>query len=126
MHVTLTHGVAIPLAWVLAAFLAGIGIFALVAPKLLADLYGTPTGAHGFPFVRAAGLRDIVLAFLLAGAAHHRITPSLIAISIAAIVLALGDATIVWSANRRFTQPLLAHLAGALAFAVLLESVIWP
>lgn len=126
MPVDLARGAALPIAWALAALLVGIGVFALAAPKRLADFYGAPTGARGFPFVRAAGWRDLVVGLILAAVAYRRDRVTLGIVAAAGILLALGDGTIAWMEQRRFSQPLIAHLAGALAFLVLLETVIWP
>jgi len=122
----IAHGIAPGLGWVLAACTAAIGLLAMIAPRKLAELYGLPIGARGFPFVRATGLRDIVVAGILAAAAMRRDRPELIVIAILGVVLALGDAVIVALEMRRFSQPMLAHLTGALAFVVLLESTLWP
>jgi len=122
----IAHGIAPGLGWVLAACTAAIGLLAMIAPRKLAEFYGLPVGARGFPFVRASGLRDIVVAGILAAAAMLRDRPELVVIASLGIVLALGDAAIVAFQTRRFGQPMLAHLTGALAFVVLLESALWP
>jgi hypothetical protein len=126
VHSAIAHGVGLPLSWVLAAATAAIGTLALVAPKQLAELYGAPVGARGFPFVRATGLRDIVFALILGIAAYRRDRIELLVVAAVGILLALGDFIIAWAHARRFSQPLLAHLAGALAFVVLVETLVWP
>jgi hypothetical protein len=125
VHYLIAHGIAIPLAWILVIALATIGTFALVEPKQTAEIYGAPTGARGFAFVRAAGWRDVVVALILGVCTLRQDRVGMGVVAAGAALLALGDVAIVWSEIRRFGQPLLAHLAGVLIFLVLLESLIW-
>ena len=72
--------------------LAAVGATALLAPRWLAAAYGLPSDAdssHGF--VRATGLRDVVIAIVLAATIYFGDRTLLIVVAAAGVALSLAD-----------------------------------
>ncbi len=105
----------------LAAFgLIGIGTLALVAPERLALSYGVATNdLAAFAFVRAAGVRDILIGVIIAGATYLHDILSLATLAILGFILSGADFIIAFAHARRFRSEQLAHAGGAIAFIVL-------
>jgi hypothetical protein len=96
----------------LAVGMFGLGAGACVAPRSFSSLYGAPQwGAGGLALVRAAGLRDLGLAGILAVLlAMDPVTAAIPAACAAAV--AAGDLINVLTLRRRQGIPLATHLTG--------------
>jgi hypothetical protein len=105
----------------LALFL--VGVAGWIAPRRAAAWYGVSAGDEPAPhaLARAAALRDVVMGVVLAAAVYFRDVPLTIVIAIAGIVLAIGDAAIVYHASgRRWHRAHGSHLVGIVAFVLVL------
>lgn len=97
----------------LALMSLGIGVGALIAPKLSSIMYGAPTNDYGF--VKAAGVRDFYIAIMIFvlwrdGAGY------LLYISVFALaIVSAGDAAITFLNGDRSRSPL--HLVAAVGVA---------
>ncbi len=116
---------------ILLAYLAGIGLVAvgigaLLRPAGLAHSYGLPVESpNGLSFVRAAGVRDIVLGLILIAAAYLQNVDQIIVVVAAGLVLSLADFTIAFAGNGgRIHRQHVTHAGGAIAFAVILVMLI--
>lgn len=109
-------------AWLVALGLVTTGAAGLLAPRAAARWYGVSAegdGAHGF--VRASALRDLAIGAVLAATAYFHDVALTIVIAIAGIVLAIGDFAIAYHASgRRVRREHATHLAGAVAFVLVL------
>ncbi len=111
---------AILLCRLAAIALIAIGVLALLAPERLARSYGVEIGDRaGAAFVRATGVRDALLGLILAGAAYLQDAIVLVTLCIAGFVLSLADFAIAFGYGRRFRSEHLAHIGGAVGFAVI-------
>ncbi|MDE2483489.1 MAG: DUF4267 domain-containing protein [bacterium] len=100
--------------------LGAIGVLALLAPERLARSYGVPvTERAALAFVRATGVRDILIGAIVAGATYLHDALTLAALAVIGFVLSVADFTIAFSFERRFRTEQLAHVGGAVGFAVL-------
>jgi hypothetical protein len=99
-----------------------VGALALIAPNLIADGYGLPAdGDAARGFVRATGIRDVVIGLILAAAIYLRDMPLLVVVAIAGVVLSLTDLVIAYHAGgRRLGRPHAVHFSGAVAFVLVL------
>ena len=80
------------LAWIVAIGLVCIGLYSLLAPRLLAGHYGVEVEHHtGEGYVRATGVRDIALGVILGAIAYTHSRTLLIIFAIVAIVVSLVD-----------------------------------
>lgn len=101
----------IPLA--LAFLSLGIGVGALILPKISSVMYGAPTNDRGF--VQAAGVRDLFIALVIFELwREHEMRLMFLSIFALAIVSA-GDALVTWMSGNRKRTPL--HAAAALGTA---------
>jgi len=109
------------LIWLAVAGLVAIGAGAILAPVALSRLYGAPvTAPSAIVYVRAAGVRDVLIAIVLAVAQMHGSAPVVTAALAAGALLALADFVLtLGAAGRRFRPEHLSHLAGFAGFAVL-------
>lgn len=107
---------------VIALALAIVGALALIAPNVIAEAYGLHAdGDAARGFVRATGIRDIVIGLILAAAIYFRDLPLLIVVAIGGIVLSLTDLVIAYHAGgRRLGRPHAVHFSGAVAFVLVL------
>jgi len=115
------HSLITTMCGLAAAALAGIGLFALFAPGRLARSYGVPVD-HGASraFVRTTGVRDAVIGALLAFGVLTRDARLLQVIAISGLAISLADLTIAWQFAHGFRRAHLAHLGGAVGFAVII------
>lgn len=109
------------LIWLAVAGLTGIGAGAIFAPVALSRLYGAPvTEPRAIVYVRAAGVRDVLIAVVLAAAQTYGSAPVVTTVLAAGAVLALADLVLTLGVDgRRFRAEHLSHLAGFAGFAVL-------
>ena len=101
----------------LAVIFAAIGAGAIVAPKLSAGQFGVPTGdPAGLAFVRAAGVRDVILGGIVFASLDDR--KMLRRVLGWASIVGLGDALVVASVRGLRPQHVV-HLGGFAALAAL-------
>ena len=80
------------LVWIFAIGLVCVGLYSLLAPRLLAGHYGVEVEHHtGEGYVRATGVRDIALGVILGAIAYMHSRSLLIVFAIVAIVVSLVD-----------------------------------
>jgi len=109
------------LIWIVAVGAFVVGVLGAIAPVPLSRLFGAPVApGNAALFVRALGLRDVVLAIVLAFAILRGFTAGVsIALAVGALY-AIGDFSLVISASdRRFKVEYLCHVAGFVVCAVL-------
>jgi len=103
------------------------GAAALIDPGRMAHLYGIPVEgdpAHGF--VRATGIRDLVIGLVLGATIAYRDWPLIDVMLAGGIVLAAGDFWIVYhAAGRRFHPAHAAHAGGIVAFVLILAMALF-
>jgi hypothetical protein len=99
----------------LALGLFGLAVHATVLPLDAAATYGVPTEGSGEVWVRAAGLRDAVLGFVVLATLRHRAARSLILG--AALLLPLAD--VVLALGHAGAAATLPHVGGVLGIGVL-------
>lgn len=102
--------------------LLGVGVAALVSPRLLARLYGLPVAEpNGLGFVRACGLRDLALGGVLLAFVASQDRRGMLVVAVACLLLSAADFLVVWTASGRRLRPEHAsHLAGFVACAALI------
>ena len=100
--------------------LIAIGVLALIAPERLARSYGVSVSERAaLAFVRATGVRDALIGAIIAGATYLHDALTLAALAVVGFVLSIADFTIAITYERRFRSEQLAHIGGAVGFAVL-------
>ena len=111
---------AIVLCRLAAIALASIGVLALIAPERLARSYGIEVHERAaLAFVRATGARDVLIGLILAGAAYLQDAIVLAGLCIVGVLLSLADFAIAFTFARRFRSEHLAHIGGAVGFALI-------
>ena len=112
---------------VVAAALIVVGLAALIAPHPAARAYGLPAdGDAARGFVRATGIRDVVIGVVLGAAAYVHDVPLLVVLAIAGIAISAGDAFIAYhSGGRRWRPEHGIHAAGAIAFVLVLAMALF-
>jgi membrane associated rhomboid family serine protease len=116
------HGLPLILCFLAAIGLIAVGALALLSPRRLSRSYGAEVRDRpGFAFVGETGARDCVFGaiFLAALTRPDRDPGMLLALCAAGFVLSLADFSIAFSFAGRFRSEHLAHVGGALAFAVI-------
>ncbi len=107
--------------------LAAVGAIALLAPRRLAAAYGLPSDAdssHGF--VRATGLRDVVIAIVLAATIYLGDRTLLIVVAAAGVALSLADLFNAYhSGGRRWRREHVSHVGGVIAFVLVLAMALF-
>ncbi|HEY8322728.1 MAG TPA: DUF4267 domain-containing protein [Candidatus Baltobacteraceae bacterium] len=109
------------LIWLAAAGALAVGTLGLIAPVPLSRLFGAPVGpGNATVYVRALGVRDIVLAIALA-AGMLRGFPAGVSMALAAgALISAGDLVLVLlGPDRRFRVEYLCHALGFIACVVL-------
>jgi len=109
------------LIWIVTVGAFVVGTLGAIAPVPLSRLFGAPVGpGNASLFVRALGLRDVVLAIVLAFAILRGFAAGVsIALAVGALY-AIGDFGLVISASdRRFKVEYLCHVAGFVVCAIL-------
>jgi hypothetical protein len=117
---------AVILSYVAAATLAAIGILAVLLPRSLAHSYGIPVRDETTrAYVRATGVRDLAFAAVLFAVAWRHDPLALAVAAGAGLLISLADFYIAFVANgRALGSELLAHVGGAVGFAVILALVL--
>jgi hypothetical protein len=102
--------------------LAIAGVAGILWPERGERLYGAPpSGGEAHGFVRAAAVRDVVIAVILGAAAYVADVPVMVVVAIAGIALAACDAAIAYHASgKRWHRGHGVHLAGIVAFVLVL------
>lgn len=119
------YDVALKLCGLAAIGLLAIGVLALISPQRLSRSYGVEVNeSPSFVWVRATGARDIVLGALLAAATIVDDTTLLLVLCAAGLVLSLTDFTLAFAFARRLRSEHGAHLAGAIAFVVVIVLIV--
>ncbi|HEY1655193.1 MAG TPA: DUF4267 domain-containing protein [Candidatus Tumulicola sp.] len=110
-----------------AVALALVGAAALLAPGRVASAYGLPAGAestHGF--VRATGIRDVVIAVVLGATVYFGDRPLLIVVAAAGVALSLADLFNAYhTGGRRWRREHVSHLGGIVAFVLVLTMALF-
>jgi len=109
------------LVWLAVAGLTGIGAAAIFAPVALSRLYGAPVSeTNAIVYVRAAGVRDVLLALALAyaeGSYFYMVATVVLALG---ALLALADLGLtLGAAGWHLRRGHLAHVGGFVGFAIL-------
>jgi hypothetical protein len=114
-------------AGLLALALVLVGAFALIRPDGLARVYGLPVeGEAARGFVRATGIRDLVIGTILGAAVYFRDVPLLVVLASAGIVLSLGDLLISYhGGGKRLRREHGLHAGGVVAFVLVLAMVLF-
>lgn len=109
------------LIWLAVAGLTGIGVGAVLAPVMLSRLYGAAVDdPNAIVFVRAAGIRDVLLAGVLAFAQARAFAPVVHVALAAGGLLALGDFGLtLQAAGWHVRREHLTHLGGFVGFAII-------
>ncbi len=99
-----------------------VGVLALLSPARLARSYGIPVReASAVAYVRATGVRDLILGLALAANAFSHNMPALIVLCTGGAILAVADFCIAFIASgRRMHSEHGAHIGSAIGFAVLI------
>jgi hypothetical protein len=110
-------------AGVIGCGLVVLGVFALVDPERASGAYGVP--ALGLPaqtWVRAAGVRDLVLGLVFGVLLAHGDSDVLSAVAAISAIVALGDIVLVRAGRPRTYRmrgpAVLVHSVGAVALLV--------
>lgn len=118
---------ALTLCGLAAIGLLSVGVLALLAPERLARSYGVPIKTvNARAFVRATGVRDVILGCLLASSVYVKDTFTLLLLCIAGLVLSLADFLIAFTTAKRIQSEHGAHIGGAIGFAVLIALLLRP
>ncbi len=120
---TATHAssLALTLCGLAAAGLLTVGVLAIFQPERLSRSYGVPVrSANSIAFVRATGVRDLLLGLILASNVYLKDAIALVLLCTAGLVLALADFSIAYTTAKRLHSEHGAHIGGALGFAVLI------
>jgi hypothetical protein len=109
------------LVWLAVAGLAGIGAAAILVPRVLSQLYGAPVSeTNAIAFVRAAGVRDVLLAAILAFAKAEGFAQVVTVTCAAGALLAAADFVLtLGAANGRLRREHLSHVGGFAGFALI-------
>ncbi|HTX58957.1 MAG TPA: DUF4267 domain-containing protein [Verrucomicrobiae bacterium] len=112
---------------VLALALVVAGLVALLFPKPMSHAYGAPVeGEAGYGFVRASGVRDLLIGAVLAFAVATRDVPMIAVFAGAGLALAVADFVIAYHAGgRRLHLAHAVHAAGAVAFVLMLAMALF-
>jgi Domain of unknown function (DUF4267) len=115
------YDVALKLCALAAIGLLVVGVLALLSPRRLARSYGVEVNDRAaFVWVRATGVRDIVLGIILASCAYLDDNPLLLLVCGAGLVLALADFALAVTFSKRLRSEHGAHIGGAVAFLVII------
>ena len=106
---------------------AGLGAGSFVAPRTLASNYGLPVSTPtGVGYVRALGVRDLVLGLLIGAFLVARVPRSVLGVTVAlSALVGAGDFTLVATtpgANRKSLPIHAAGTAGLLSIWALLRA----
>lgn len=107
--------------------LAIVGAAALLVPDRLARAYGLPIdGDATRRFVTAMGIRDLVVAAILAATVYFHDVPLLIVVAIAGIVLSAADLAHAYHANaKRWRGEHATHVGRVVAFVLVLAMALF-
>ncbi len=116
------------LVWIFAIGLVCVGLYSLLAPRLLAGHYGVEVEHHtGEGYVRATGVRDIALGVILGAIAYMHSRSLLIVFAIVAIVVSLVDLLLVRNhgSHQRMHHSHAIHAGGIVAFILILTMALF-
>ena len=107
--------------------LAIVGVLALAAPHRMAHAYGLPVqdGPAG-GFVRAMGIRDLVIAAVLGATVYFHDIPLLVVVAVAGIVLSVTDLVIAYhTGGKHWRREHVTHVGGVVAFVLVLAMALF-
>jgi len=116
------------LVWIVAIGLVCVGLYSLLAPRLLAGHYGVEVEHHtGEGYVRATGVRDIALGVILGAIAYTHATLLLVIFAIVAIVVSLVDLLLVrkHGGHRGMHHSHAIHASGIVACILILAMALF-
>lgn len=103
-----------------AIMLIAVGVLALIAPAMLSRSYGVPVEAPpALAYVRATGARDLILGAIFSANVYLHDGLVLFVLALGGIALSLADFSIAFGFARGFRSEQLAHIGGALGFALI-------
>jgi hypothetical protein len=117
--------------WIAGALVAlaliAVGIVALAAPHAVTRGYGIHVeGLESHGYVRATGIRDLVIGVVLAIVVYLQDFPLIVVLAAAGIVLSVADFFIAYHAGgKRLHRAHGFHAAGALAFVLVLAMALF-
>ncbi|HET9030982.1 MAG TPA: DUF4267 domain-containing protein [Candidatus Aquilonibacter sp.] len=115
------YDVALKLCALAAVGLVAVGVLALISPRRLSRSYGVEVhDAASFAWVRATGVRDLILGAILGAATFADDTLIVLVICCAGLALSLADFLLALTFARRLRSEHGAHLGGAVAFLVII------
>ena len=115
------YDIALTLCGLAAVGLLAVGVLALLSPTRLSRSYGVEVHDRAaLVWVRAAGVRDIILGVMLAISAYLDDTAIVMALCAGGLVLSLADFTLALTFARRIRSEHGAHIGGAIAFIVII------
>lgn len=118
---------ALALCGLAAVGLISVGILALVTPERLSRSYGVPVkDPSAFAFVRATGVRDLILGAIFASSVYLKDGTVLLILCVAGLILALADFLIAFTTAKRIHSEHGAHLGSAIGFVVLIVLLMRP
>jgi hypothetical protein len=116
------------LAWIFAIGLVCVGLYSLLAPRLLAGHYGVAVEHHsGEGYVRATGVRDVALGVILGAIAYTHSRSLLIVFAVVAIVISVVDLVLVRNhgGHHRMHSSHAIHAGGIVAFILILTMALF-
>ncbi|HEX3457374.1 MAG TPA: DUF4267 domain-containing protein [Candidatus Baltobacteraceae bacterium] len=116
------------LAWIFAIGLVCVGLYSLLAPRLLAGHYGVAVEHHsGEGYVRATGVRDVALGVILGAIAYTHSRSLLIVFAVVAIVISVVDLVLVRNhgGHHRMHPSHAIHAGGIVAFILILTMALF-
>ena len=107
--------------------LISVGILALIAPERLSRSYGVPVKTpSSFAFVRATGVRDLILGGIFAVNVYLKDGIGLLTLCVAGLIIALADFLIAFTTSKRVHSEHGAHIGSAIGFVVLIVLLTRP
>ncbi len=101
--------------------LVAVGVLALLSPQRLARSYGVEVEeSSSYVYVRAAGVRDLILGAILGAASYTGDSIALLFLCALGVILSLADFTLAFTFTRRMRSELVSHLGGAVGFIVII------
>jgi len=121
-------GLALTLCGLAAIGLLAVGVLALLSPQRLARSYGVPARELStLAYVRAAGVRDVILGLLFVTNVYLKDAFDLLILCVAGLILSLADFAIAFTAaGRKLHSEHGGHIGGAIGFAILIALLLRP
>lgn len=115
------------LGWAIAAVLIVAGVYALLAPHVVARFYGVAVEGHReTAYVRATGIRDVAIGVALGATAYFHFLPLLLVLAVIGIVVSVADLWIVMHHGAHRTHAAHAiHASGIVAFVLIIAMALF-